>query len=189
MFQAANRKGDLESNFDIEERVYPETKPFATANVGMPKEEAAADSLQYSGDMGPALRRSIIKGDRWDILLEEITVKARRDRNREPKSIIQSLARYSIDEEDIKRTHTTSLIDAVQRLGPIFMNGDKPYYRQKPVMIYIDEIRYTSSGSDPSEFSRAFGSRLPSSRKMGMMAHGGSRAHWAVIHPVHRCRK
>ncbi|MDE6489957.1 MAG: hypothetical protein K2L49_02230, partial [Muribaculaceae bacterium] len=173
MFQAANRKGDLESNFDVEERVYPEITPFAAENVGQRPMAESADSTMYSGDMD-RLRRSIIKGDRWDILLEEITVKARKDRNREPKTMIQVLARYSMDSEQIEQKHVTSLIDAVQRMGPIFMRDGKPYYRQKPVMVYIDLVKYIPIGSDPSEFSGSFGGLSPSARSMSMLAASGA---------------
>lgn len=139
--EAVNKNGNTESNVEID----PETFP-AVAAIDAKTDYDRPAEFQVSTQYDTAERMRLSASGVYNIILGELVVEGHVS-GYENKKMSEVLASKSFDSDFIEERGYTSLEEVVRHMPGVVIKADgNAYYRNKPMMVIVDDDVYSPSG-------------------------------------------
>lgn len=139
--EAVNKNGNTESNVEID----PETFP-AVAAIDAKTDYDRPAGFKVSTQYDTAERMRLSASGTYNIILGELVVEGHVS-GYENKKMSEVLASKSFDSDFIEERGYTSLEEVVRHMPGVVIKADgNAYYRNKPMMVIVDDDVYSPSG-------------------------------------------
>lgn len=138
--EAVNKKGDTESNVEIDSELFPEVE---SVNGNINHETATFDD---DNDIAAEQMRLSASGV-YNIILSELVVKGLIS-GYEGKTMAEILTDKAFDSEYMKEQGYTSIEEAIRRIpGVVIKTNGNVFYRNRPVMFLVNDMMFAPSGN------------------------------------------
>ncbi len=152
--EAVNKKGDTESNVEIDYDIYPDIEPIGgivdykptTNNDGTANNDDAVEQMRLSAS------------GVYNIILNELVVEGHAPQFGD-KSITEIMASKTFDGDYFEEEGVTTLEEIIRKLPGVLVKGNGDVvYRNRPVMFLVDEMVFSPSGtSDAGDIVANYG--------------------------------
>lgn len=133
IFRAMNEKGGNEGNYDVTDMEYPVSDILLNSGAHALTENEISD---------------FFKGSPW-IMLDEINVQAFANKE---VDVYELLASHSKTTEDFDKKGITTLEEAIRGIAGMTIKNGALFWRNKPVVYFIDGVRFENAANAQSSF-------------------------------------
>lgn len=139
--EAVNKNGNTESNVEIDPEIFP-----AVAAIDAKTDYDRPAGFKVSTQYDTAERMRLSASGVYNIILGELVVEGHVS-GYENKKMSEVLASKSFDSDFIEERGYTSLEEVVRHMPGVVIKADgNAYYRNKPMMVIVDDDVYSPSG-------------------------------------------
>lgn len=139
--EAVNKNGNTESNVEIDPEIFP-----AVAAIDAKTDYDRPAVFKVSTQYDTAERMRLSASGVYNIILGELVVEGHVS-GYENKKMSEVLASKSFDSDFIEERSYTSLEEVVRHMPGVVIKADgNAYYRNKPMMVIVDDDVYSPSG-------------------------------------------
>jgi hypothetical protein len=137
--QAISSKGDKEHNFEVEKTQYPTTNSLLANEEG---------TYQPTEDVD---MRLFYAPGKLNMELQELNVIGRSAESQERTDIVGVLSYKNVQYSDFKERGITNYEEAIRSLPGLMIVAGDVTYRNKPVELWVNGLRFPQEGSAPNK--------------------------------------